>query len=68
MQGFMKSAMATSLAILCTAALAAPASWYQWRSKIDGTIVCTQTSPGPGWTKLPTPYLDARCKVPGSGA
>ena len=33
---------------LAFAAMAAPAPWYYWRSKIDGARVCAQTSPGPG--------------------
>ncbi|MBY0453645.1 MAG: hypothetical protein K2Q11_02015 [Burkholderiaceae bacterium] len=38
-----------SVALVCSAALAAPAPWYFWRSKIDGARVCAQTSPGTGW-------------------
>jgi len=43
------------------AAVAAPAYWFQWRSKLDGTRVCAQTSPGSGWEKRPQPFIDAHC-------
>lgn len=41
---------------------AAPAPWYQWRSKADGHLVCAQTSLGPGWEQATGPYRDARCE------
>ncbi|MDE2430311.1 MAG: hypothetical protein KGM99_16430 [Burkholderiales bacterium] len=44
--------------------LAAPADWYRWRSKIDQSEVCSQTSPGDGWEKFSGPYRDARCEKP----
>ncbi|MFZ6812869.1 hypothetical protein ACO0K3_00220 [Undibacterium sp. Rencai35W] len=40
---------------------AAPADWYKWRSKIETTEVCSQTSPGEGWDKASGPYKDAQC-------
>ncbi|MFZ6844590.1 hypothetical protein [Undibacterium sp. RuTC16W] len=40
---------------------AAPADWYKWRSKIEATEVCSQTSPGEGWDKASGPYKDAQC-------
>ncbi len=49
----------------CTALLAAPAAWYTWASKLDGTHVCAQVSPGEGWTKLKGPYKDAQCTIEG---
>lgn len=44
------------------AALADPAPWYQWRSKVDGKVFCAQTSPGEGWERLAQAYRDARCE------
>jgi len=41
---------------------AAPAAWFQWRSKADGSLACSQTPLGPGWEKFDGPYRDARCK------
>ncbi|WP_156116571.1 hypothetical protein [Massilia sp. 9096] len=41
---------------------AAPAPWYQWRSKIDARLVCAQTSLGPGWEQASGPYRDAHCE------
>ena len=42
-------------------ALAAPAPWYKWKSKLDGKTACLKVSPGAGWTKDSGPYDDARC-------
>jgi hypothetical protein len=41
---------------------AAPAPWYQWRSKVDGKRVCSQTPLGPGWEKAAGPFRDSRCE------
>ena len=50
------------LAVVLSGALwAAPAHWYKWRSKLTGEEFCAQTSPGPGWEKVPQPYRNARC-------
>lgn len=45
------------------AALAAPAPWYYWRSKIDGTRICAQTSPGPGWEQDSAPFEGPGCQM-----
>lgn len=42
--------------------VAAPAAWYQWRSKLEPVLLCAQTSPGDGWEKSSGPYLDAHCE------
>jgi len=53
-------------ALLCaTFAIAQPAPWYQWKSKLNGKLTCTQTSPGDGWIMDSGPYKDARCEKPG---
>lgn len=59
-----KSIAAVVAAVFCGASLAAPAPWYQWRSKVDGALVCAQTSPGEGWIKVPYPYKNPHCKKP----
>ena len=41
---------------------AAPAPWYQWRSKVDGKRACSQTSLGPGWEKAAGPFRDSHCE------
>lgn len=41
---------------------AAPAPWFQWRSKANGSLACSQTPLGPGWEKFSGPYRDARCE------
>ena len=45
-------------------ALARPAPWFKWRSKVDARIVCAQTSPGEGWIRIARPYREARCEKP----
>jgi hypothetical protein len=44
--------------------LAGPAPWYQWRSKLDGKLVCSQTPLGPGWEKAGGPFKDSHCRKP----
>lgn len=57
--------LACILALGCTAsALAAPAPWFVWRSKLDGREHCAQTSPGQGWERVRGPYRDLRCSQP----
>lgn len=44
---------------------AAPAPYYQWQSKADGTVICRQTSPGHGWELLNgQPFRDLNCTMP----
>ena len=51
------------LGILWAAPLAAaPASWYLWQSRLDGKLVCLQTSPGDGWTLVKGPFKDNNCR------
>ncbi len=52
------------LCLACVAAWAEPAPWYRWRSRLTGETICMQTSPGAGWEWMPTPYRDARCRIP----
>jgi hypothetical protein len=61
----MKSKFATLViySFFCVSAFAAPASWYQWKSKLNNERYCTQTSPGYGWEQDNGPYKDARCKI-----
>ena len=61
MKLFPKLALATILACIGTAALAGPAPWYKWRSKVDGKQFCAQTSLGPGWDKASGPFQDSHC-------
>jgi len=51
-----------ALALTAHAALAAPAPWFQWRSKLNGALACSQTPLGAGWEKFAGPYRDARCE------
>ena len=65
MLGYMKNLIhitsAALLASLCLMAAAGPAHWFQYRSKIDGKLVCSQTPLGPGWEKATGPYRDSHC-------
>jgi hypothetical protein len=57
-------AILLGFALACPAVLnAAPAPWYQWRSKVTGDVACSQTPLGPGWARLAGPYRDARCEL-----
>jgi hypothetical protein len=56
---------AAMLVLFVSSAFAAPAPWYRWRSKLDGTVACAQTSPGEGWERIGGPYRDARCEKTG---
>lgn len=59
--------LAGSLALLLAASFspslsAAPAPWYLWASQHSDRRICTQTSPGPGWTQVAGPFRDAGCR------
>lgn len=57
----MKRLAALLLVLIVHSAWARPAPWYWWASKLDGTRVCQQTSPGDGWTRAGGPYHNSRC-------
>jgi len=52
--------------VICLAlpAWAGNAAWYRWESRIEGRIVCAQTSPGAGWRQIAGPFRDAACYKP----
>lgn len=45
---------------------AAPASWFKWRSKMTGELICSQTPLGDGWDQAEGPFRDARCTKKGA--
>lgn len=47
-----------TFALLCQAA---PAHYYRWQG--DSRIVCAQTSPGPGWTRLKGHFVKSDCSI-----
>lgn len=49
---------------VAASAMAAPAPWYKWRSKLNGKVICTQVMQGE-WEKWEGPFKDARCERPG---
>lgn len=58
----LRHALAAATVLCATlAALAQPAPWYRWTSKVDGRSVCLQTTPGPGWDRSSGPYDNAAC-------
>ncbi|MGP1629385.1 MAG: hypothetical protein ACTS5V_05545 [Giesbergeria sp.] len=57
----MKRLLALPALLLVLQALAAPAPWYYWRSKVDGVRICAQISPGPGWDRDGGPYEGPGC-------
>ena len=59
-----KRMLFAALALLVSVAvIAAPAPWYQWKSKLNGKAWCAQTSLGDGWERSSGPYKDANCKI-----
>ncbi len=54
-----------ALAALCSAplwALAAPAGWYWWHSRLDSDLrVCAQFMPSQGWERRGGPFDNPRC-------
>ena len=49
------------IACFSAAAVAGPAPWYKWRSKLDGKETCAQTALGRGWEKSGGPFKDSHC-------
>jgi hypothetical protein len=58
---YTRRALLALLFTVTSIALAGPAPWYLWRSKVDGRMVCAQTSLGPGWERALGPFSDSRC-------
>lgn len=56
---------AIAMTVVAATAMAQPAPWHKWQSKVNGKIVCEQTSPGDGWRWVSGPYKDSRCTKPG---
>lgn len=62
MHYFRPAALTAALLFTLSSALAAPAPYYQWRSKLTGELACSQTPLGEGWEKTNGPYRDTRCE------
>ena len=62
MQIIRPAALTAALLLILSSALAAPAPYYQWRSKLTGELACSQTPLGEGWEKSNGPYRDAHCE------
>lgn len=56
--------LGTLLACMCVAAVAGPAPWFKWRSKLDGKQACAQTPLGHGWERASGPFRDSQCTKP----
>lgn len=64
MQILRSAALGAALIAVVASTLAAPAPYYQWRSKLTGALACSPTPLGEGWVKATGPYRDARCEKP----
>lgn len=42
-------------------AVARPAAWYWWSSRLGGQRICAQTAPAKGWLRAGGPFADSRC-------
>lgn len=51
-----------ALYLLSSTLAAEPAPFWQWRSKLDGKLACSQVPLGSGWEKVSGPYRDSRCE------
>ncbi len=63
--GVRQTLLVVAALVFAGAALAKPAPWYRWSSKLTGQTMCSQTSPGAGWEKTGGPFRDARCEKRG---
>lgn len=61
---FLRIALLSAMGLAPWLVLAAPAPYFLWMSRIDGSRVCVQTSLGEGWQKMGGPYADSRCRKP----
>ncbi|MDR3352818.1 MAG: hypothetical protein LBO00_07470 [Zoogloeaceae bacterium] len=43
---------------------AAPALYWLWMSKADGSRICSQAALGEGWRRVAGPFKDGRCRKP----
>lgn len=60
----MRPLLLLSTLLACLSAFAAPMPFYLWQSRLDGHLICHQTSPGEGWSRLSGPFSDAGCRQP----
>lgn len=58
----MKRLIASMLLLSSATLNAAPAPFYWWVSKVDGSRVCAQGPLGAGWERVERPYKDSRCE------
>lgn len=59
-----KSLVVLLAGTVLASAVAAPAAWYKWRSKLNGTVICAQVMQGE-WERTDGPFKDAQCDKPG---
>jgi len=62
MQILRSAALGAALIFVLSSSLAAPAPYYQYRSKLTGELACSPTPLGEGWVRSNGPYRDARCE------
>jgi len=54
--------LAAMTALATSGALARPAWWYLYQSRIDGQRACSQTPLGKAWIQMAGPFKDAHCE------
>ena len=54
--------LAVTATLAGSAALARPAWWYLYQSRVDGQRACSQTPLGEGWVQMAGPFKDAHCE------
>ena len=54
--------LAFAAALASSGALARPAWWYLYQSRLDGQRACSQTPLGEAWLKMAGPFKDAHCE------
>lgn len=64
MQRLTAATLLITLSLASLSLLAAPAPYYLWMSKIDGSRVCSQSYLGEGWQQMGGPFSDSRCRKP----
>lgn len=61
----MRLLLGISALLVSFLAMAAPAPYFQWQSKLDAVVICRQTSPGEGWYLLSGQrFRDLNCRQP----
>lgn len=61
LQHFTRAMLAGLILASALPSQAAPARYHKWQG--DDRIVCAQTSPGPGWTRMNGSFIKSDCSI-----